>query len=219
MRRVTFRSRFGFQGSFCVARGCVWLSAAVEQDRKGLPHDASLHLPALLSPFSPKRSVRHLRCLPAALPPFSLSSDLAQGHLQLGHLGRDIRADPTAISPPDTEGPSPMAVRYRSSTQRRFSTEASAGAKVPQVSPQLLPHCHHHSSFPWVFSSPSPSALSAGCQQTPLPAHGHPAAPRVPAEAADGEPRVPQAAQQDVTASIPCKSQHSIFFVHTRCVC
>lgn len=69
------------------------------------------------------------------------------------------------------------------------------------------PHCHHHSSFPWVFSSPSPSA---GCQQTPLPAHGHPAAPRVPAEAADGEPGVPQAAQQDVTAGIPCKSQHSI---------
>uniref|UniRef100_A0A669QDD9 cyclin-dependent kinase n=1 Tax=Phasianus colchicus TaxID=9054 RepID=A0A669QDD9_PHACC len=51
------------------------------------------------------------------------NEDLAQGHLQLGHLGRDIGADPTAISPPNTEGPSPMAVRYRSSTQRRFSTE------------------------------------------------------------------------------------------------
>lgn len=37
-----------------------------------------------------------------------------------------------------------MAVRYRSSTQRRFSTEASAGAKIPRASPQLLPHCHHH---------------------------------------------------------------------------
>uniref|UniRef100_A0A8C9L7N5 cyclin-dependent kinase n=1 Tax=Pavo cristatus TaxID=9049 RepID=A0A8C9L7N5_PAVCR len=95
------------------------------QDGKGLPHGpgTSLDLPALLSPFSPKQSVRHLRCLPAALPPFSLSSDLAQGHLQLGHLGRDIRADPAAISPPDMEGQSPMAVRYRSSTQRRFSTE------------------------------------------------------------------------------------------------
>ncbi|OXB84467.1 UNVERIFIED_CONTAM: hypothetical protein H355_010894 [Colinus virginianus] len=77
------------------------------------------------------------------------NEDLVQGHLPLGHLGRDIGADPTAISPPDVEGQSPMAVRYRSSTQRRFSTEASAGTRAPQVSPP-------QSSFPWVLSSPSP---------------------------------------------------------------
>lgn len=94
-------------------------------------------LPFSLSPFSPKQSVC---CLPAALPPFSLSSDLAQGHLQLGQLGRDIRADPTAISPPDMEGQSPMAVRYRSSTQRRFSTEASAGLEgAAAVTPVAAP--------------------------------------------------------------------------------
>uniref|UniRef100_A0A8C2TWF9 cyclin-dependent kinase n=1 Tax=Coturnix japonica TaxID=93934 RepID=A0A8C2TWF9_COTJA len=52
-----------------------------------------------------------------------LNNQRNEGHLQLGHLGRDIRADPTAISPSDVEGQSPMAVRYRSSTQRRFSTE------------------------------------------------------------------------------------------------
>lgn len=55
-----------------------------------------------------------------------MSSDLAQGHLQLEHLGRDFRADTAPISPSEVEGQSPMAVRYRNNNQRRFSMEASA---------------------------------------------------------------------------------------------
>ncbi|XP_009867523.1 PREDICTED: cyclin-dependent kinase 18 [Apaloderma vittatum] len=46
-----------------------------------------------------------------------------EGHLQLGHLGRDFRADTSPISPSEVEGQSPMAVRYRNSNQRRFSME------------------------------------------------------------------------------------------------
>lgn len=65
---------------------------------------------------------------PAARSPLSLSSDLAQGHLQLGHLGRDFRADTSPISPSEVEGQSPMAVRYRNNNQRRFSMEASTAA-------------------------------------------------------------------------------------------
>lgn len=62
------------------------------------------------------------------------------------------------------------------------------------------------SLFHQVLSSPTLLPLSAGCQQAPLPAHGHPPAPRVLAEAADGEPGVPQAPQQDVPAGFPRKS-------------
>lgn len=65
---------------------------------------------------------------PSAHSPFSLSSDLAQGHLQLGHLGRDFRADTSPISPSEGEGQTPMAVRYRNNTQRRFSMEAGSAA-------------------------------------------------------------------------------------------
>ncbi|XP_010128301.1 PREDICTED: cyclin-dependent kinase 18, partial [Chlamydotis macqueenii] len=46
-----------------------------------------------------------------------------EGHLQLGHLGRDFRADTSPISPSEVEGQSPVAVRYRSNNQRRFSME------------------------------------------------------------------------------------------------
>ncbi|NXC20172.1 CDK18 kinase, partial [Corythaeola cristata] len=53
------------------------------------------------------------------------NEDLDQGHLQLGHLGRDFRADTSPISPSEVEGQSPMAVRYRNNNQRRFSMEAS----------------------------------------------------------------------------------------------
>ncbi|XP_065596505.1 cyclin-dependent kinase 18 [Cyrtonyx montezumae] len=67
------------------------------------------------------------------------NEDLAQGHLPLGHLGRDIGADPAAISPPDVEGQSPMAVRFRSSTQRRFSTESSFPRVLSSPSPPLSP--------------------------------------------------------------------------------
>ncbi|NXN25971.1 CDK18 kinase, partial [Nycticryphes semicollaris] len=56
------------------------------------------------------------------------NEDLAQGHLQLGHLARDFRADTSPISPPEVEGQSPMAVRYRNNNQRRFSMEASTAA-------------------------------------------------------------------------------------------
>ncbi|NXA52595.1 CDK18 kinase, partial [Nothocercus julius] len=52
------------------------------------------------------------------------NEDLAQGHLQLGHLGRDFRAGTSPISPSEAEGQSPVAVRYRNSNnQRRFSME------------------------------------------------------------------------------------------------
>ncbi|XP_054037035.1 cyclin-dependent kinase 18 isoform X2 [Rissa tridactyla] len=51
------------------------------------------------------------------------NEDLAQGHLQLGHLGRDFRADTSPISPSEVEGQSPTAVRYRNNNQRRFSME------------------------------------------------------------------------------------------------
>uniref|UniRef100_A0A493U0B8 cyclin-dependent kinase n=1 Tax=Anas platyrhynchos platyrhynchos TaxID=8840 RepID=A0A493U0B8_ANAPP len=51
------------------------------------------------------------------------NEDLAQGHLQLEHLGRDFRADTAPISPSEVEGQSPMAVRYRNNNQRRFSME------------------------------------------------------------------------------------------------
>lgn len=76
--------------------------------------------------FSPKPwALALLLPTPAAPSPFSLSSDLAQGHLQLGHLGRDFRADGSPVSPSEAEGQSPMAVRYRNNNQRRFSMEAS----------------------------------------------------------------------------------------------
>ncbi|KAI6072815.1 Cyclin-dependent kinase 18 [Aix galericulata] len=55
-----------------------------------------------------------------------LHPNLAQGHLQLEHLGRDFRVDTAPISPSEVEGQSPMAVRYRNNNQRRFSMEASA---------------------------------------------------------------------------------------------
>ncbi|NXE92554.1 CDK18 kinase, partial [Menura novaehollandiae] len=51
------------------------------------------------------------------------NEDLAQGHLQLGQLGRDFGADGSPVSPPEGQGQSPVAVRYRHSSQRRFSME------------------------------------------------------------------------------------------------
>ncbi|XP_027550842.1 cyclin-dependent kinase 18 [Neopelma chrysocephalum] len=51
------------------------------------------------------------------------NEDLAQGHLQLGQLGREFRADSSPLSPSEVEGQSPVAVRYRSNNQRRFSME------------------------------------------------------------------------------------------------
>ncbi|NWX18915.1 CDK18 kinase, partial [Aegotheles bennettii] len=65
------------------------------------------------------------------------NEDLAQGHLQLGHLGRDFRADTSPVSPSEVEDQSPMAVRYRSNNQRRFSMEASAAAGWNDVSKRL----------------------------------------------------------------------------------
>ena len=65
------------------------------------------------------------------------------------------------------------------------------------------------SSFHQMHSLPALLALSAGCQQASLPAHGHPPAPRVLAEAADGEPGVPQAPQQDVPTGFPRKSHRA----------
>ncbi|XP_074792475.1 cyclin-dependent kinase 18 isoform X2 [Natator depressus] len=55
------------------------------------------------------------------------NEDLAQGHLQLGHLGRGFRAEPPSISPSEVEGQSPKAVRYRRNNQRRFSMESDIG--------------------------------------------------------------------------------------------
>ncbi|KAH0618878.1 hypothetical protein JD844_018402, partial [Phrynosoma platyrhinos] len=49
------------------------------------------------------------------------NEDMAQGHLHLGHLNRDIRTQPSSVSP--LEGQSPMAVHYRNGNQRRFSME------------------------------------------------------------------------------------------------
>ncbi|NXP98785.1 CDK18 kinase, partial [Vidua macroura] len=56
------------------------------------------------------------------------NEDLAQGHLQLAQLGREVAADGSPASPPEGQGRSPVAaVRYRNHGQRRFSMEASAG--------------------------------------------------------------------------------------------
>ncbi|KAM6457107.1 cyclin-dependent kinase 18 isoform 1-T2 [Liasis olivaceus] len=49
------------------------------------------------------------------------NEDMAQGHLHLGHLNRDIRMQPRSASP--LEGRSPTPVRYRNGNQRRFSME------------------------------------------------------------------------------------------------
>ncbi|CAN8178646.1 unnamed protein product [Coccothraustes coccothraustes] len=50
------------------------------------------------------------------------NEELAQGHLQLAQLGREVAADGSPVSPPDGQRQSPLAaVRYRN--QRRFSTE------------------------------------------------------------------------------------------------
>ncbi|XP_077190847.1 cyclin-dependent kinase 18 [Paroedura picta] len=49
------------------------------------------------------------------------NEDIAQGHLHLGHLSRDIRSQPSPTSP--SEGRSPTTVRYRNGNQRRFSME------------------------------------------------------------------------------------------------
>ncbi|NWX60940.1 CDK18 kinase, partial [Promerops cafer] len=60
------------------------------------------------------------------------NEDLAQGHLQLAQLGRDVGAGGSPVSPPEGQGRSPVAaVRYRNHGQRRFSMEASAGAGGP----------------------------------------------------------------------------------------
>ncbi|NXM79909.1 CDK18 kinase, partial [Oenanthe oenanthe] len=62
--------------------------------------------------------------------------DLAQGHLQLEQLGREVAGDGSPASPPQGQrqgqGQSPVAaVRYRNHGQRRFSMEASAGKGGP----------------------------------------------------------------------------------------
>ncbi|XP_060087305.1 cyclin-dependent kinase 18 [Heteronotia binoei] len=49
------------------------------------------------------------------------NEDMAQGHLHLGHLSRDIRSQSSSTSP--LEGRSPTTVRYRNGNQRRFSME------------------------------------------------------------------------------------------------
>ncbi|XP_054835946.1 cyclin-dependent kinase 18 isoform X1 [Eublepharis macularius] len=49
------------------------------------------------------------------------NEDMAQGHLHLGHLNRDIRSQSSSTSP--SEGQSPTTVRYRNGNQRRFSME------------------------------------------------------------------------------------------------
>ncbi|XP_068275285.1 cyclin-dependent kinase 18 isoform X1 [Nyctibius grandis] len=80
-----------------------------------------------------------------------------EGHLQLGHLGRDFRADTSPISPSEAEDQSPMAVRYRNNNQRRFSMEASTAAALPLqclFSPPFT-RCIHHPLF-W----PSPQDVS-----------------------------------------------------------
>ncbi|OWK52984.1 Cyclin-dependent kinase 18 [Lonchura striata] len=52
------------------------------------------------------------------------NEDLAQGHLQLAQLGREVAADGSPVSPPEGQGRSPVAaVRYRNHGQRRFSME------------------------------------------------------------------------------------------------
>ncbi|XP_034977739.2 cyclin-dependent kinase 18 isoform X1 [Zootoca vivipara] len=49
------------------------------------------------------------------------NEDMAQGHLHLSHLNRDIQTQPSSTSP--LEGPSPTTVCYRNGNQRRFSME------------------------------------------------------------------------------------------------
>ncbi|KAM7032466.1 LOW QUALITY PROTEIN: cyclin-dependent kinase 18 [Acridotheres tristis] len=52
------------------------------------------------------------------------NEDLAQGHLQLAQLGRDVPGDGSPVSPQEGQGQSPVAaVRYRNHGQRRFSME------------------------------------------------------------------------------------------------
>lgn len=82
-----------------------------------------------------------------------------------------------------------------------------ASALIPALVREHFPlNVSVQSSFHLMHSSPALLALSAGCQQASFPAHGHPPAPRVLAEAADGEPGVPQAPQQDVPTGFPRKS-------------
>lgn len=84
-----------------------------------------------------------------------------------------------------------------------------ASASISALVRERLPlNVSVQSLFHRTHSSPALLALSAGRQQASLPAHGHPPAPRVLAEAADGEPGVPQAPQQDVPTGFPRKSDH-----------
>ncbi|XP_042321362.1 cyclin-dependent kinase 18 [Sceloporus undulatus] len=68
------------------------------------------------------------------------NEDIAQGHLHLGHLNRDIRTQTSSVSP--LEGQSPMAVHYRNGNQRRFSMEdVSKRLSLPmdiRLPPQFL---------------------------------------------------------------------------------
>jgi len=131
---------FGFQGSFCVAQGCVWLRAAVEQDGKGLPHGpgTSLDLPALLSlPFPQSKAF-------AASQQLSLLS-LCPQTWPKGTCSWDSW---TGTSEP-TPQPSPHPT-WRANPRWPYATAAAPsaasprrqvlGLKVPQLSPQLLPH-------------------------------------------------------------------------------
>ncbi|XP_069489253.1 cyclin-dependent kinase 18 [Ambystoma mexicanum] len=51
------------------------------------------------------------------------NEDPGHRHLQLSHLSATYRAEPSSLSPSEGQGPSPTAVRYRNSSQRRFSME------------------------------------------------------------------------------------------------
>ncbi|NWR76777.1 CDK18 kinase, partial [Centropus unirufus] len=64
------------------------------------------------------------------------NDDLAQGHLELGPLGREFRAASSPVSPPEEEEQCGVPVRYRSS-QRRFSTEAIFCPSLQDVSKRL----------------------------------------------------------------------------------
>ncbi|KAK2526463.1 Cdk18 [Columba guinea] len=91
------------------------------------------------------------------------NEDLAQGHLQLGHLGRDFQADSSPVSPSEAEGQSPMAVRYRNNNQRRFSMEASTcgGPGRAEGTREHFPlNVSAQTSFHQMHSSPSPQDVS-----------------------------------------------------------
>ncbi|XP_057243500.1 cyclin-dependent kinase 18-like [Malurus melanocephalus] len=121
------------------------------------------------------------------------NEDLAQGHLQLSQLGRDLAADGSPGTPPGGQGRSPVAaVRYRNHGQRRFSMEASAGGPGDLwVSPPR-----------WLQGTPSlvlpPSEPTLGSASTAPPdlAQGHLQLSQLGRDlAADGSPGTPPGGQ------------------------